>query len=163
MRKTQRKKNVNWIRCDKNEMKRRWREKLRIEVFWLRHVKFTFEKLNVFDKNRDRKILKKLRKKIKQFEIIVESQFIIVKLCSSKLNEYNQHISNDRQLNFTNKIIINIDAHKTRIMNDIEIFFFFFVNDNYTRLHKLLIVIFFKFIKLKLTNNILTIDITHMT
>ena len=104
-----------------------------------------------------------MRKKIKQFKIIIESQFITIKLCSFALNIYTSHISNKKQLNFINKIQIVKNVHKTQIIINIKIFVSNFVNEKLVRLFKLFIVIFVKLIKLRLTNNELINNITHMT
>ena len=104
-----------------------------------------------------------MRKRIKQFEIIVESQFIIVKLCLFALNVYTLHISNKKQLNFINKIRIVKSVYKARIITNIEISILNFVNERFVRLYKFFIVIFVKFIKLRLTNNKLINNITHIT
>ena len=53
-------------------------------------------------------------------------------------------------------------AHKARIMSDTGASSSSFVNDNYTRLHKLPTVALSKPIKLRLANNTLAADITHM-
>ena len=84
-------------------------------------------------------------------------------MCSFALNIYTSHISNEKQLNFIDKIQIVKNAHKTRIMIDIEIFVSSFVNEKFVRLFKLFTITFVKFIKLRLTNNELINNITHMT
>ena len=157
------KKNDRAIRRHEYKMKRNWVERLRVKIELLQFaLSLELEKLTVFDENRNRKILKKLRKKIIQLEIIIESQFVIVKLCFSDSKKYTSHISNDKQLNFKNKIMIVNDEHDVNILIDTKIFVFFFINDNYVRFHKLSTIIFNKFIKLRLINNDLIFNITHM-
>ena len=70
---------------------------------------------------------------------------------------------NDRQFIFDAKIHTQQEVQKITIFIDIETSTLNFVNINFVRLHKILIVVLTKFVKLRLVDDKLVSNITHMT
>ena len=102
-----------------------------------------------------------MRTKIKQLKTIVESQFVIVKLCAFELNDHTLRQSNEKQLNFENKIQITHNEKKANIITNTKFFVSNFVNTKTIKKFKLSTIILIKLIKFRLTNNKLTLNITH--
>ena len=158
-------KRTNEINQNENKMKRRQRQKIRIKIILFRKKRsfsHQCERLKIFDENRNRKILKQLRTKIKQLKTIVESQFRIVKLCAFELNDHTLRQSNEKQLNFENKIQISHNEKETNIMTNTNFSISNFVNRKTIKKFKLSIIILIKSIKLRLTNDKLTSNIIYM-
>ena len=103
-----------------------------------------------------------MRKRIYQLKQVVDSHLVLVKLSFCHLNVINMLI-NDRQLIFDVKIYTQQELQKTTIFIDIETSTLNFVNINFVKLHKISIVTLMKLVKLRLANNKLVSNITHIT
>ena len=103
-----------------------------------------------------------MRKRIKQFERIIDSHFNIVKLSSLIQNVLQFKVSNERQLNFQEKVQTFSETNKASIMTDTEISASDFVNVNFVKRYKLNIVVFIKSIKLRLVDDKLVFNIIRM-
>ena len=103
-----------------------------------------------------------MRKRIKQFEHIIDSHFNTIKLSSFILDALNLKASNERQLDFQEKIKTFTNSRKASIIIDIETSTLEFVNVNFVKQHKLNIMILIKFIKFQLTNNKLILNIIRI-
>ena len=104
-----------------------------------------------------------MRNRIKQLEHIIDSHLNIVKLSSLTLNAIRPKVSNERQLNFQEKVQISSRTTKTSIMTDTEASTSSFVDVNFVKQHKLNIMILIKFIKLRLVDDKLVLNINRMT
>ena len=104
-----------------------------------------------------------MRRRIRQLEHIIDSHFNTVKLSSLTLDALNFRASNERQLDFQEKIETLTNARKASIMIDTEVSTFEFVNVNFVKQHKLNIMILVKFIKFRLADDKLISNIIRMT
>ena len=104
-----------------------------------------------------------MRKRIKQFEHIIDSYLNTIKLSSFIFDAFNFKTSNERQLDFQEKIKTFTSSRKASIMIDTETSIFEFVNVNFVKQHKLNIMILIKFIKFRLTDDKLISNIIRMT
>ena len=122
--------------------------------------------LIAFEQRRVRKLkLKTLRKKIHEFEKIIEQnifRFVTINLVSFSLNNV-FIVFNKRQINWNVKIIVKHVIIKTLTLIDFDVSIRIYVNDKYVKQHKLFIVEFIKFIKLKFVNEFFVKNITHTT
>ena len=103
-----------------------------------------------------------MRKRIKQFEQIIDSHFNIVKLSLLIRNALQFKINNKRQLNFQKKIQIFFKTTKTSIITNTKIFASNFVNVNFVKRHKLNIIVFIKSIRLRLIDDKFVFNIIRM-
>ena len=111
---------------------------------------YKFKKLNIFERNRIQKILKKMRQRIEQLKtqniINVESFFFDVIISSIKL------IMN-YQFDFNAQIWTSKNLIKTLLMMNTKIFAINFVNSKYVKKHKISTLFMTKKINFKLTND----------
>ena len=103
-----------------------------------------------------------MRKRIKQLEQIIDSHLNIVKLSSLIQNVLQFKISNDRQLNFQEKVQTFFETRKTSIMTDTEVSASDFVNANFVKRYKLDIMTFIKPIRLRLVDDKFVLNIIRM-
>ena len=103
-----------------------------------------------------------MRKRIKQLEHIIDSHLNTIKSSSFTFDVLNLKASNERQLDFQEKIETFTSARKASIMIDIEASIFEFVNVNFVKQHKFNIMTLIKFIKFRLTNDKLVSNIIRM-
>ena len=104
-----------------------------------------------------------MRKRIKKLKYSTNSHLVTIKLSSISLDVYISKIRNERQLNFDAKIKIIKKFKKAYFLTDTNVFASEFVNTNFVKQHKLFIMLFKNFIKLRLVDNNLALNITRMT
>ena len=106
-----------------------------------------------------------MRKKIRELKKIIEqniSRFVTIKLISFLLNNI-FIVFNERQMNWIVKIIVKHVTIKTLTLINFDVSIRVHINRKYVKQHKLFIVEFTKFIKLKLINEFFVKNITHAT
>ena len=125
------------------------------------------EKLNVFDKNRTQKLLKKTRKRInqlkKQQKKVVNTHLVIVNLFFCYLNTRTITLRNENQLDFDIMILNFKKWQRAFFMIDSKVFASNFVNVNFVKFHKILTMILTKFINFIMIDDDKVYRLTKMT
>ena len=115
----------------------------------------------IFEKRRTQKLFKKTQKRINQ----LKSQIVDSHLATIYIFFHTNIVSfvNDRQLNFTIKVYTIKSVRKVSLMIDTKVFVIEFVNFNFVKHHKLLMIALSKSMKLRFANNETIHQITRMT